>query len=99
MACEVPCASETKLQSVLYWSERCTYLTFDHCANDRLTSRRSCLFLYISIHNTLFISSFSHVFWVDASSHESITMSLKGISSIPDRQVSDVNGSVESTLL
>ena len=43
-------------------------------------------------------SSFSDVFWVDASSHESITMSLKGISSIPAAQASGVDGSVESVL-
>ena len=57
-------------------------------------------FFYISGHNTGFIScsSFSHVFWVDASSYESMTMSLKGISSIPAAQASGVDGSVESTL-
>jgi len=50
--------------------------------------------------NTEFIScaSFSHVFWVDASSHESITMTLKGISNMPAAQASGVDGSVESVL-
>jgi hypothetical protein len=45
-----------------------------------------------------FFSSFSHVFWVDASSYESMTMSLKGISSMPVAQTSGVDGSVESAL-
>src|SRR5271168_2693775 len=40
-------------------------------------------------------SSFSHVFWVDASSHESITMSFKGLSSIPS---AGMDGSVDSAL-
>jgi len=38
------------------------------------------------------------VFWIDASSHESIIMSLKGISGIPAAQGSGVDGSVESVL-
>ena len=38
------------------------------------------------------------MFWVDASSHESMTMSLKGISSMPAAQASGVDGSVESAL-
>ena len=38
------------------------------------------------------------MFWVDASSHESIKMSLKGISGIPAAQASSVDGSVESVL-
>jgi len=38
------------------------------------------------------------VFWVDASSHDSITLSLKAISRVPAAQVSGVDGSVESTL-
>jgi uncharacterized protein (DUF2164 family) len=38
------------------------------------------------------------VFWVDASSHESITMSLKGISNISAAQASGVDGSVEAVL-
>jgi hypothetical protein len=37
------------------------------------------------------------VFWVDASSHESIATSLKGISSISAAQASGVDGSVEFT--
>jgi len=48
--------------------------------------------------DSLSCSSFSHVFWVDASSYESIAMSLKGISSIPAAQASGVDGSVESAL-
>ena len=42
--------------------------------------------------------SFSHVFWIDASSRESIEMSLKGISSIPAAQDRRVDDSVESVL-
>jgi hypothetical protein len=38
------------------------------------------------------------MFWVDASSHDSIIMSLKGISSIPAAQASGVDGSDQSTL-
>src|ERR1700735_2400073 len=57
-------------------------------------------FLHISGHNTGFIScsSFLHVFWVDASSHESMTMCLKGISSLPAAQACGVDSSVESAL-
>ena len=40
----------------------------------------------------------SHVFWVDASSVESITMSLRGISSISSVQASFLDDSVESVL-
>ena len=40
----------------------------------------------------------SHVFWVDASSVESITMSLRGISSISAAQASCQDDSVESVL-
>ena len=46
----------------------------------------------------IFHTSFLHVFWVDASSHDSISMSLKGVSSIPAAQASGVKGSVESVL-
>ncbi|KAF8800160.1 hypothetical protein BYT27DRAFT_6845617 [Phlegmacium glaucopus] len=42
--------------------------------------------------------NFTHVFWVDASSDESITMSLKGISSIPAAQAFGMDGSVQTTL-
>jgi hypothetical protein len=40
----------------------------------------------------------SHVFWVDASSEESITMSLRGISSISAAKASCLDDSVESVL-
>ena len=40
----------------------------------------------------------SHVFWVDASSEGSITMSLRGISSISAAQASCLDDSVESVL-
>ena len=46
----------------------------------------------------IFHTSFSHVFWVDASSHDSIKISLKGICSIPAAQGPVVDGSVESAL-
>ena len=50
---------------------------------------------YLSIYNTEFIIvSFSHLFWVDASSEESMKMSLRGISA----QYSGVDGSAESIL-
>jgi hypothetical protein len=38
------------------------------------------------------------VFWVDASSHENIAMSLKGISNVPTAKASGVDDSVESVL-
>jgi hypothetical protein len=40
----------------------------------------------------------SHIFWVDASSLESINVTLKGISSIPAAQASCLDGSAESAL-
>ena len=43
-------------------------------------------------------SRLSHVFWVDASSLESINMSLKGILSIPTAHAPSLDGSVESVL-
>ena len=46
----------------------------------------------------LFLVSFSHLFWVDASSEESMETSLKGISNLPAAQSSCVDGSVESVL-
>ncbi|KAF8797470.1 hypothetical protein BYT27DRAFT_7125620, partial [Phlegmacium glaucopus] len=42
--------------------------------------------------------SFSYVFWVDASSQESMGMSLRGISSLPAAQDTGMDGSVESVL-
>ena len=42
--------------------------------------------------------SFSHVFWIDASSHENMEMSFKGISSMPTAQDFGVDDSVESVL-
>jgi hypothetical protein len=41
---------------------------------------------------------FSHVFWIDASSQESIETSLKGISSLSAAQDSHVDCSVNSVL-
>ena len=53
---------------------------------------------YSVIHDNfglMFCTSFLHVFWVDASSAESISMSLKGI---PAAQASGMNGSAELVL-
>jgi hypothetical protein len=41
---------------------------------------------------------FSHVFWVDASSHENIMISLKGISNVPAAKTFGVDGSIGSVL-
>ena len=60
-----------------------------------LTSKVS---IFPSITLDLFLDSFSHLFWVDASSEESIETSLKGISNFPAAQYSGVDGSVESVL-
>ena len=46
----------------------------------------------------LFVDRFSHLFWVDASSEESMELSLKGISSLSAAQHSGVDGSVQSVL-
>jgi tetratricopeptide (TPR) repeat protein len=51
-----------------------------------------------SITLDLFLVSFSHLFWVDASSEESMEMSLRGISSLPAARNSGVNDSVDSVL-
>ncbi|KAF8805859.1 hypothetical protein BYT27DRAFT_7103550, partial [Phlegmacium glaucopus] len=78
-----------------------------HRPTSRLMSRRSCLLWGLGgIGKTQicfkFIEemsdSFPHVFWVDASSQESMVMSLKGISNLPAAQDSGVDGSVESVL-
>ena len=70
---------------------------FIHCAESRLMSRRSCLLWGTGgIGKTQiclkFIEEISnrlpHVFWVDASSKESIVTSLRGISSIFAAQAS-----------
>ena len=45
----------------------------------------------------LFLVSFSHLFWVDSSSEESMKTSLRGISSLPVAQYSGVDGSVAGT--
>ena len=58
-----------------------------------------CLHIAITILWIYFYFRFSHIFWVDASSPESITMSFKGISHISAAQVSGMlDGSVDSTL-
>ena len=43
-----------------------------------------------------FLDSFSHLFWVDASSEESMEMSLRGISSLSAAQNSGVDDYVDS---
>ena len=77
---------------------------FIHSDDGKLMSRHSCLLWGIGgIGKTQICLKFieemsgrlSHVFWVDASSVESITMSLRGISSISAGRASD---SVESVL-
>ena len=55
-------------------------------------------FFPFSIALDLFLVSFSHLFWIDASSEESMKTSLRGISSLPAAQHSGVDGSVESVL-
>ncbi|TFK37756.1 P-loop containing nucleoside triphosphate hydrolase protein [Crucibulum laeve] len=43
-------------------------------------------------------SQYGHVFWVDATNEDTISASLKGISSIPDAKRADVDGSPEAVL-
>ena len=80
---------------------------FIHYADSKLMSRRSCLLWGTGgIGKTQICLKFieemsgrlSHVFWVDASSEESIIMSLRGISSISAAQASCLDDSVESVL-
>ena len=78
---------------------------FTHCADSRL--RHSCLLwgtggigktqICLKFVEEIF-GRLSHVFWVDASSVESITMSLRGIYSISAAQASCPDGSVKSVL-
>ena len=80
---------------------------FFHCADNRVMLRCSCLLWGTGgIGKTQICLKFieemsdrlSHVFWVDASSEESIIMSFRGISSISAAQASCLDGSVESVL-
>ena len=80
---------------------------FIHSADSKLMLRCSCLLWGTGgIGKTQICLKFveemsgmlSHVFWVDASSVESITMSLRGISSISAAQASCLDDSVESVL-
>ena len=80
---------------------------FVPCADSGLMLRHSCLLWGTGgIGKTQICLKFveemssrlSHVFWVDASFVESITMSLRGISSIAAAQASCVDDSVESVL-
>ena len=79
----------------------------DDCAESKLILRHSCLLwgtggtgkTQICLKFIEEISDrLSHVFWVDASSEESIIMSLRGISSISAIQASCLDGSIESVL-
>ena len=47
----------------------------------------------------LIFSSFSHVFWIDASSTSAISQGLKGICNLPQAQPCALDGSLESALL
>ena len=80
---------------------------FIHCADSKVMLRHSCLLWGTGgIGKTQICLKFieemsgrlSHVFWVDASSEESITMSLRGISSISAAQASCLDDSVEFVL-
>ena len=80
---------------------------FIHSADSELMLRRSCLLWGTGgIGKTQICLKFieemserlSHVFWVDASSVESITMSLKGVLNISAAQAFCVDDSVESVL-
>ena len=80
---------------------------FIQCADSKLMLRRSCLLWGTGgVGKTQICLKFieemsgrlSHVFWVDASSIESITMSLRGISRISAAQGFCVNDSVGSVL-
>ena len=55
-------------------------------------------FLPFSITLDLYLVSFTHLFWVDASSEESMKTSLRGISSLPAAQNSGVDDSIDSVL-
>ena len=77
-----------------------------HCADTKLVSRCSCLLWGTGIRKTQICLKFieemssrlSHVFWVDASSVESIVMSLRGTSSISASQAPCLDDSIESIL-
>ena len=67
-------------------------------SSQRKNLQGKCLYIVIQNTGSIFLSRFSYIFWVDASSYESITICLKGISSISAAQASGVDGSVESVL-
>ncbi|TFK32175.1 hypothetical protein BDQ12DRAFT_573648, partial [Crucibulum laeve] len=43
-------------------------------------------------------SQYRYVFWVDATNEDTITASLKGISSIPDAKNANIDGTPEAVL-
>ncbi|TFK32360.1 hypothetical protein BDQ12DRAFT_563586, partial [Crucibulum laeve] len=43
-------------------------------------------------------SQYRYIFWVDATNEDTISTSLKGISSIPDAKKADVDGTPEVVL-
>ena len=49
-------------------------------------------------HSNLITFSFSHVFWIDASSVSTIAQALKGICNLPEARSSALDGSPESAL-
>ena len=57
-----------------------------------------CLYIVIQNTRSIFCSRFPYIFWIDAASDESITICLRGISSMPAAQAFGVDGSVESVL-
>ena len=65
-----------------------TCLTSEYLLNTTLTPS----------HSNLITFSFSHVFWIDASSVSTITQALKGICNLPEAQSSALDGSPESAL-
>ena len=81
---------------------------FIHCDDGKSVSRHSCLLwgtggigktqICLKFVEELSDMGLSHVFWVDASSEESIIMSLRGIFSISAAQASCLDGSVEFVL-
>ena len=88
----VHCLSDGKMYS--------TNFIIIFCADSKLMLRRSCLLWgwKDSDLSREMSGRLSHVFWVDASSVENITMSLRGISSVSTAQASCLDYSVESVL-
>ncbi|TFK35431.1 hypothetical protein BDQ12DRAFT_611644, partial [Crucibulum laeve] len=43
-------------------------------------------------------NQYTYIFWVDATNKDTISASLKGISSIPDAKKADIDGTLEAVL-